>query len=366
MPLSAALERYYDRYDGIRPEENELYSQFRYTELKGFDYNGYDGTRNRRDPSKVIFANGKYYVWYTHTHTERPTNGVPNADIWYATSEDGFTWDEQGPAVERPARPAVGWSSVLTPDILVWNGKYYLYYQCFGDEAGNTKKNPVRVSFADSPDGPWTMYDEVVIPRGKEGEWDNQCIHDPFPFVRGGKIWIYYKSDLAGSSHIDFIRMQGVAIADNPFGPFEKHALNPLINSGHETTLFPFTEGVAAILVKDGIERSTIQYAKDGVNFEIASTVQLVPHAGAPFVPDAFTDTDYGRGISWGICFGYARENKKSPILMRFDCDLSLDVHDPEMKQRPGTHTADFYYRHGLDEQQRMRIAQQNKEWKGN
>ena len=39
MPLSAALERYYDRYDGIRPEENELYSQFRYTELKGFDYN---------------------------------------------------------------------------------------------------------------------------------------------------------------------------------------------------------------------------------------------------------------------------------------------------------------------------------------
>ena len=102
----------------------------------------------------------------------------------------------------------------------------------------------------------------------------------------------------------------------------------------------------------DGIERSTIQYAKDGVNFEIASTVQLVPHAGAPFVPDAFTDTDYGRGISWGLCFGYARENKKSPVLMRFDCDLSLDVHDPEMKLRPDTHKAAFYYRHGLDEDQ--------------
>lgn len=49
MPLSEAMGRYYDIYDGERPEMNELYSQFRYTELKGFDYHDFDGTRVRRD-----------------------------------------------------------------------------------------------------------------------------------------------------------------------------------------------------------------------------------------------------------------------------------------------------------------------------
>jgi len=356
MELSEALERCYDVYGGPRPESNELYSLFKYTELNGFDYHDYDGTRVRRDPSKVIFVDGKYYVWYTHTNTERPSNGVPNADVWYATSKDGFTWEEQGPAVERPPKPEVGWSSVLTPDILVWKGKYYLYYQCFGDAEGNTKRNPVRVSSADSPDGPWTAYDEIVIPKGKEGEWDHFCIHDPYALVRDGKIWLYYKSDLDGSSHHDFLRMHGLAIADNPLGPFVKHARNPIMNSGHETTLFPFREGVAAFAIKDGLEKSTIQYAEDGVNFSVIATSYLMPHAAGPYVPDAFTDTRHGRGITWGICFANSGRGNNKPVLVRFDCDLSLDVDDPKMKTRFPEHDAEFLYQHGLDDEQRERI----------
>ena len=95
--------------------------------------------------------------------------------------------------------------------------------------------------------------------------------------------------------------MQGLAIADDPLGPFTKHPLNPVINSGHETTLFPFKEGVAAIVQRDGQEHNTIQYAEDWVNFEIASITELLPVAGGPFVPDAFTNTEDGRGITWGI-----------------------------------------------------------------
>ena len=44
-------------------------SNFRYTEVDGFDYNGGDGTITRRDPSKIIFENGKYYIWYTYRNT---------------------------------------------------------------------------------------------------------------------------------------------------------------------------------------------------------------------------------------------------------------------------------------------------------
>ncbi|MEX0321552.1 MAG: glycoside hydrolase family 117 protein [Puniceicoccaceae bacterium] len=352
-PLSLATERYYTAYEGKPVEDNELSTQFKYTELKGFDYNGYNGTRNRRDPSKVIKVNGKYYVWYTHTNSDRPNNGVPNADVWYATSTDGFTWEEQGPAVSRPKKPEIGWSSVLTPDILVWKGKYYLYYQAFGNESGNTKSNPVLVSYADSPDGPWKAHKGIVIPKGKEGEWDQHCIHDPYPLVHKGKIYLYYKSDFAGSSHHDFIRMQGLAIAEDPLGPFKKHPKNPVINSGHETTLFPFREGLAALLVKDGNERFTIQYAEDWVNFGIASTSYFLPQAGGPYVPDAFTDTEYGRGITWGLCFANPGNGGKGNILLRFDCDLSLDVDDPIMKGRHPDFDAEFLYQFGLTEEQR-------------
>jgi len=84
-PLSRAVARNYDGYESIRPEQNELYSQFKYTKLAGFDYHGGDGTVTRRDPSKVIFAKGKYYVWYTHRNTgfnyQISTTRLPRTDL---------------------------------------------------------------------------------------------------------------------------------------------------------------------------------------------------------------------------------------------------------------------------------------------
>ena len=61
--MSAAMERIYTAYESAEPQYNELFSQFKYSELKGFDYHGHDGTVSRRDPSKIIRYNGKYYVW---------------------------------------------------------------------------------------------------------------------------------------------------------------------------------------------------------------------------------------------------------------------------------------------------------------
>ena len=372
-PMSAAVERMYSDYLHPRPEHNELYSQFKYTKIEGFDYNGHDGTIARRDPSKVIFHEGKYYVWYTYRNTPTPPQGPEKAtetipardwdlsEIWYATSEDGFTWEEQGVAIPRPARPNPGWRSVSTADILEWQGKYYLYYQAFqtfpssrGDDC------PVAVSVADSPDGPWTPVNQVVIPNGAPVEWDGFSIHDPYPLVYRDKIYLYYKSDFARQRN--WVRMQGLAIADDPLGPFEKHPLNPIINSGHETTLFPFMHGIAALVIKDGNEHFTIQYAEDGVNFEIAAITELMPTAGAPYVPDAFTNTSYGKGVTWGICHNI--KVKGHSLLMRFDCDLSLEIDDPGMKVHKYTYMPEFYYQHGLSKAQRERIEAENQRLK--
>ena len=372
--LSLALKRNYSAYMAPRPEDNELYSLFKYTKLQGLDYSDHDGTISRRDPSKVIFANGKYYVWYTHRHTPTPPQGagkhtdtIPSrdwdlAEIWYATSEDGFIWKEQGVALPRPPKPQAGWRSVATTDVLQWEDRYYLYFQAFTEASGTRGDDcPVAAAYADSPDGPWTPVNRIVVPTGSEGAWDQYSIHDPYPLVYNGKIYLYYKSDFDGDPHL--VRMQGLAIADNPLGPFKKHPLNPVLSSGHETTLFPFKEGIAALVIKDGNEHFTVQFAHDGVNFEIASIVSLLPVAAGPFVPDAFTNTQYGRGITWGLCHNTlaGERGKRHSVLMRFDCDLSLDVDDPDMKRHGYAYGPDFYYQHGLSNTQRERALEESR-----
>ncbi|WP_245949222.1 glycoside hydrolase family 117 protein [Lutibacter citreus] len=375
--MSQAMKRSFENYDGIHPAENELYSQFKYTELKGLDYNGHDGTISRRDPSKIIFENGKYYVWYTYRNTIVPpigskranesTDKIPSTDwdlceIWYATSADGLTWEEQGVAVNRPPKPEVGWRSVSTTDILKWKGKYYLYYQGFMEASGKSGDYcPVAMSYSDSPDGPWTAVKGAVIENGAEGEWDQYAIHDPYPLVHNGKVYIYYKSAFNRPGNVWVAG--GLAIADNPMGPFKKHKLNPVLNSGHEVSLFPFKEGVAALVICDGNEHFTIQYAKDWVNFEIASITELMPIAPGPYVPDAFTNTKDGRGITWGLSHFTNAGNGKGDqhsILGRFDCDLSLDVNDSGMKASRNFNKPEYYFSKGLSKKQLDKIKNQN------
>ena len=373
------MERNYDNYMAPRPEDNELYTQFKYTEIKGLDYSNHDGTISRRDPSKVIFENGKYYVWYTHRQTETPPKGaklstetIPSADwdlseIWYATSTDGFTWEEQGVAIPRPPKPNLGHRSVSTADILKWEGKYYMYYQGFSEASGLRGDDcPVLMSYSDSPDGPWTATNEIVIPNGPKDTWDQYSIHDPYPLVYKGKIYLYYKSDMNGKPNL--VRMQGLATAESPFGPFTKNPLNPVLTSGHETTLFPFKEGIAALTIRDGNEHNTIQFSKDGINFEIASLVELMPAAAGPYIPDAFTDTKDGRGITWGISHftSYNGWATNHAILARFDCDLSLDVNDPAMKKHHVYHSPEVFFKQGLNPKQKARIHEENQKLQNN
>lgn len=368
--LSAAMDRTFNEHPTPHIDDNELYTQFKYTKLKGFEYNDGDGTISRRDPTKVLFENGQYYVWYTKRLTptrpmgpEKCTDTIPStdwdlSDLWYATSKDGFTWQERGVAVPRPPKPEPGWRSVTTPGILKRKGKFYLYYQAFMEASGKRGDYcPVAVSRADSPDGPWTPANKIVIENGVKGEWDQFAIHDPYPLVHDGRIYIYYKSAFNRPENVWICH--GIAIGDNPLGPFKKHPLNPITNSGHEVTVFPFKKGAACLTIRDGQEHFTIQYAEDWVNFKVAAITELMPTAAGPFVPDAFTDTKDGRGITWGLSHFTNAANdwkRNHAVLTRFDCDLSRDVHDAEMKRHAIRFTPEEHYRRGLSKKQKQRL----------
>lgn len=343
IPLSAATQRLYDVWNPCEDRGNEFFSNFRYSRLSGFSD---EPNVSRRDPSKVIRVNGTYYVWYTCRRTESPpvgpekaTDAIPSrdwdlAEVRYATSKDGFHWEEKGPAVRRPPKGQFGWRSNCTPDILAWKAKYYLYYQVYNDVIAGGDECSVTVAEADSPDGPWRALGRPVVEPGAPGDWDCGCIHDPYPLVYEGRIWLYYKGSPGkkrGGENI--IRAWGVAVADDPKGPFVKSPYNPVTNSGHETCLWPYKGGIAGLMSLDGPEKNTVQFAPDGVNFEVKALVQVPPIAPGPFVPDAFAGNGDGRGFTWGLChISRGGGGRGGCFLARFDCDLSRDTDRPFLK----------------------------------
>ena len=99
------------------------------------------------------------------------------------------------------------------------------------------------------------------------------------------------------------------------------------------------------------------------MNFHVESTNTFPPIAAGPHVPDAFTNTKDGRGITWGLSHftnaGTSRETQHS-ILVRFDCDLSQDLDDPAMKGTNLFIKPEVYFSQKLTAEQRKRIQAEN------
>ncbi|MBK3517496.1 glycoside hydrolase family 117 protein [Carboxylicivirga marina] len=360
--LSASMKRYKTQWEDKEPRENEFYTCFKYKALKGLEYE--EGI-SRRDPSSVIKVDDKYYVYYTRSpKTEAPvgykraTDKLPAntwdlCDIFYATSTDGKTWEEQGVAASRGPEGEFDDRSVFTPDIMVYKGKYYLYYQAVKTPYKQRTRNVIGMSWADSPEGPWHRHPSSVLEPGEMGEWegeeddrrkiksygafDSHKVHDPNLIVRDGKIWMYYKAHPMGvqsklkKPYPDF--SMGVAMAETPEGPFEKHSLNPISASGHEALVWPYKEGVATIIIANGPEKNTVQWARDGVNFEVKAHVVLPPDAAGLFCPDKYDNTKNGKGFTWGLCHIAQRPDRPWAYLIGFECDLSSEVEKSQFKK---------------------------------
>ena len=201
-PISRATERLYDMWTPAQDIGNPFYTTFKYSRITGIGKDESALSVSRRDPSKVLKIGDTYYVWYTRRQTridpvgpadsDQAGDDIPIvdwdlADICYATSKDGFDWQEQGVAVARAPQGSYGDRSLSTPDILAFGGRYYLYYQTFTTIWRQNDCVNVSMAWADSPDGPWTRLERPVISQGAAGEWDSCAIHDPYPLVGSGK-----------------------------------------------------------------------------------------------------------------------------------------------------------------------------------
>lgn len=296
-------------------------------------------TYTRRDPSSVLKVDGKYYVWYSYSLTNGAGKTAPwdLNDLYYASSLDGYSWEEHGAAVERGPVGSFDHRSVFTTEVFYHEGTFYLIYQAAENQAGVFGKNTIAMAYATSPHGPWTKLNEPVLqPSNTTGNaFDKNAVHDPCLIFFKDKFYLYYKGEGSetpvcgiGVWGLNKQVKWGVAISDTPTGPFIKSPYNPITNTGHEVCVWNSGEGIAVMLHQDGPEYGTLQYAEDGINFEIKGQVNDFvlmdyssdyPEAAGLYRPVS-NEVSPVSGVSWGLCHVLTREQGPSWMyLKRFE-----------------------------------------------
>ena len=295
--------------------------EFLYSEVTGI---GRDSLYNRRDNSDVIKVGNKYYVWYTRM--DSPVTSGYWGTIWYATSEDeGHTWQEQGMSIGLGDEGAFDSHSVFTPNILAYKGKYYLYYTAVQPTPGNPNKEfegnstndftAIGLAVADSPDGPFIkVKNNPVLDISEVAEdFDSYRIDDAAMLVKDDKIWLYYKgrSIIHGKDGPKLTKM-GVALADQPEGPFVKHP-EPLIDKGHEVLIWQEEGKVLSLACLS----KTIYQADDGLDFSLIqeglSDLPKAPGLYRPHLEDGNTAQNIP---GWGISM---KVKKGESYLLRYE-----------------------------------------------
>lgn len=201
--------------------------------------------------------------------------------------------------------------ALVDPDYLVWgmsvirwtDGKYHGYYSRW---PRNTKHNgwlthcEIAHAVADRPEGPFRPTGAVIASRNPGG-WDLVNAHNPYVCVADGKICLYYISDkLKGKFEAEnaeampddqwlkenriLVRNSqciGVAIADQPAGPFVRSAKPVLEPHGN----FKNIAVNPAVVFRDGTY--TMIFKGDDTSSAEKFRIQFVAHsdrAEGPFV----------------------------------------------------------------------------------
>ncbi|WP_044199952.1 family 43 glycosylhydrolase [Dyadobacter tibetensis] len=301
-------------------EDSDDRVKFSYSHITGI---GKDSLFNRRDNSDIIKVGDTYYIWYSRMNS--PVTSGYWATIWYATSTDeGHSWTEQGMALGVGEPGNFDSHSVFTPNILAFQGKYYMYYTGVKPTPGNPNREfegnhttditAIGLAVADRPEGPFKRVgnNPILSISQKPEDFDSYRIDDASLLVKDNKIWLYYKGrSIVHGERGPGLTEMNVAIADKPEGPFVKHD-GSILKKSHEVLIWKKGEGVASLASIN----KTINYAQDGIHFSVQSEdLTDIPKAPGLYRPDLEDGNPNTRTPGWGI----AMTGQKGQVyLLRF------------------------------------------------
>jgi len=192
----------------------------------------------------------------------------------------------------------------------------------------------------------------IEVPEG--------IVRDPEVHFDGKKILFSMRHDIRDDYHLYEMNAQGGNLRQLTFAPGVSD-IQP-IYLPDDTIVFSSTRDPKYIPCQLHLMANLFRMNADGPNIrqigyneQFEGRASLMPVAAGHYVPDAFTGTRDGRGITWGLCHitGIGTPEIRHSILARFDCDVSQDAHDPSMKQRDLSLKPEAYFSHGLSKQQR-------------
>lgn len=184
-----------------------------------------------------------------------------------ATSADGLVWQRAG--------------VVLSPDPHTWEGTYigangavvywqdgWLYFYQAGD--------PPQIGLARSADGKtWTRLPHPVLEFGPRGSWDERALADPYVFLAGGRLFLYYLGE-------DRARQQLLGVASSTDGvSWTKLRSGPVLEPGEPGSMDENGLGEPAVFASHGsywmiftgrarneVRRLGMARSRDGVHWE--------------------------------------------------------------------------------------------------
>ncbi|WP_066631573.1 glycoside hydrolase family protein [Labilibacter marinus] len=162
---------------------------------------------------------------------------------------------EQGPFKIELGEVAAQ-SKFISDTMSIWGGSivkgedglYHMYYSRWKKDLGWAwvTHSEIAHAVAESPFGPFKFKDVTLPPRGAE-YWDGLCTHNPTIHKFDGKYYLYYMGNTGdginpctpGKLKYNWLHRNnqriGVAVADNPNGPWQRTD-TPLVDASADST----------------------------------------------------------------------------------------------------------------------------------
>ncbi len=277
---------------------------------------------NNHDPSNIVYAGGRYYLWVTQHRNDRPYEHFYDTKIMRTSSPDGIHWSPLEDAL-LPSGEGFDAGGVLTANVMCLDGRYYMVYTGVDKEYGRTNHfRYVGLAAADRPDGAFQRVMRTPLFGPSGSGWDFDSADDVTILKAGGRFRLYYKGSPQGCQSDGTL----VGMAEGPalLGPYTRHEGNPLIK-GHAFAIWPYKHGYLYLSgLKDTDEgriyggdwndprgTQSLYWSGDGLTFE--PVCPCVNRAAGIFAGD-------GQDIStcWGVVVK-TRDTHLKRYIARFD-----------------------------------------------
>lgn len=295
-------------------------AEFTYQTVSGI---GLDSLYNRRDNSDIIKVGDTYYIWYSRM--DRPVTAGYWATIWYATSKDeGYSWQEQGMALGLGAGGQFDSHSVFTPNILAHEGKYYLYYTGVKPTPGNPNRE-----FEGNHTTDFTAIGLAVAdnPDGPFKRVDNNPVLSASENPEDFDSYRVDDASLLVKDQQISLYYKGRSLIHGAQGPkltemsvaYADHPAGPFVK--HKGSLLDKSHEVLIWKKDEGVASlasisQTINYAVDGVHFSVlVDSLTNIPKAPGLYRPDLEGNLDTATP-GWGIAM---KSKKGEAYLLRFE-----------------------------------------------